>query len=204
MTDLLLSLIVDYGAFLLFGVTFLSCLAIPMPSSILMLAGGSFVASGDLSAIGAIGGAWLGGVLGDQTGYIIGKTAGDVMQKSIHTAPKRAALFKKASALTDKYGGPGVYLSRWLFSPLGPYVNFAGGATGLNWLKFTLWGILGEATWVMIYVGLGYTFADRITEVSDILSNTSGFLAAGLITVGLGLWIRATLKKARANHRQTK
>ena len=201
MTDLLLSLIVDYGALLLFAVTFLSCLAIPMPSSILMLAGGSFVASGDPSAIGAIGGAWLGGVLGDQTGYIIGKTAGGAMQKSIHTAPKRAALFAKAQALTDKYGGPGVYLSRWLFSPLGPYVNFAGGATGLNWIKFTIWGMLGEATWVLIYVGLGYTFADRITEVSDILSNASGFLAAGLVTVGLGLWIRTTLKKARAASR---
>ena len=25
------------------------------------------------------------------------------------------------------------FLSRWLFSPLGPYVNFLGGATGLPW-----------------------------------------------------------------------
>jgi membrane protein DedA with SNARE-associated domain len=162
-----------------------------------MLTGGSFVASGDLGVVGAVGGAWLGGVLGDQTGYWIGKTAGGALRRGIDKAPKRAALLKKAEDLTGKYGGVGVYLSRWLFSPLGPYVNFAGGATGFGWLKFTLWGVAGEATWVLLYVGLGYTFADRITEVADILSNASGFLAAGLVTVFLGLRLRAVLGKTR-------
>lgn len=196
MTDLLLSLVVDYGAALLFAVTFLSCLAIPMPSSLMMLAGGGFVASGDLALTWAAGAAYLGAISGDQTGFLIGKRAGRWLTRKMAARPKRAALHQKATELTNRYGGPGVFLSRWLISPLGPYVNFAGGAAGLNWLRFTTWGMMGEAVWVSVYVGLGYTFADRIVELADILGNASGFLAAGAVTIGLGLWLRSAMKQA--------
>jgi len=197
MTDLLLSLVVDYGAALLFAVTFLSCLAIPMPSSLMMLAGGGFVASGDLALATAAGAAFLGAVTGDQTGFLIGRRAGLWLERKMTAQPKRAALHGKAIELTNRYGGPGVFLSRWLISPLGPYVNFAGGATGLNWARFTVWGAMGEAVWVIVYVGLGYTFADRIVELADILGNASGFLAAGAVTIGLGLWMRNAMRQAK-------
>lgn len=198
MNDLLLSLVVDYGGALLFAVTFLSCLAIPVPSSLLMLAGGGFVASGDLTLIDAAGAAYLGAVLGDQTGFQIGRRASPVIDAKLANAPKRAVLHKKATDLTNRHGGTGVFLSRWLFSPLGPYVNFAGGAAGLNWLRFTVWAAMGEAVWVMLYVGLGYAFADRITDLADILGNASGFLAAGVVTFGLGAWLRIAAKQAKS------
>ncbi len=198
MSDLLLSLVVDYGGVLLFAVTFLSCLAIPVPSSLLMLTGGGFVASGDLSLITAAGAAYLGAVLGDQTGFQIGRRAGPMIESKLAKAPKRAALHKKATDLTDQHGGAGVFLSRWLFSPLGPYVNFAGGAAGLNWLRFTVWAAMGEAVWVTLYVGLGYTFADRISDLANILGNASGFMAAGVVTAGLGYWLLMVAKQAKS------
>lgn len=198
MSDLLLSLVVDYGGMLLFAVTFLSCLAVPVPSSLLMLTGGGFVASGDLTLITAAGAAYLGAVLGDQTGFQIGRRAGPVIMSKLAHAPKRAALHKKATALTNRHGGAGVFLSRWLFSPLGPYVNFAGGAAGLHWLRFTVWAAMGEAVWVTLYIGLGYGFADRITELADILGSASGFMAAGVVTAGLGYWLRMAAKQAKS------
>lgn len=50
MSDTLLQLLATYGAPLLALTTFASCLALPVPSSLMMLAAGAFVASGDLSA----------------------------------------------------------------------------------------------------------------------------------------------------------
>ncbi len=193
MTDLLLSWVADYGAVILFVTTFLSCLAVPMPSSLMMLAGGGFVASGDLGLATAVSSAYLGAVVGDQTGFRIGRKAGAWLAR----APKRMALLNKANALTTRYGGPGVFLSRWLFSPLGPYVNFGSGATGYGWTGFTLWAALGEAVWVTLYVGLGYMFADHITEVANILGNASGFLAALVVTIGLGIGLRHAMKQPR-------
>ena len=48
MTELVLAFAADYGVPLLFAVTFLSCLALPVPSSLLMLASGGFAAAGDM------------------------------------------------------------------------------------------------------------------------------------------------------------
>jgi membrane protein DedA with SNARE-associated domain len=49
-----------------------------------------------------------------------------------------------------------------------------------------LWGILGEIVWVGLYVGLGYTFADNITALSNMLGNASGFITALAAVIELG------------------
>ena len=47
MTDWLLALVPQYGLWLLFFVTLFSCLALPLPASIMMLTAGGFAAAGD-------------------------------------------------------------------------------------------------------------------------------------------------------------
>ena len=68
MTEVILALAADYGVPLLFCVTFLSCLALPVPSSLLMLASGGFAAAGDLSLPAVAAAAFCGAVIGDNTG----------------------------------------------------------------------------------------------------------------------------------------
>ena len=68
MTEWLLELVPHYGTWLVAVVTFLSCLALPVPSSILMLAAGGFAASGDLMLWQVTGAALAGAILGDQIG----------------------------------------------------------------------------------------------------------------------------------------
>ena len=48
MTDLFTALVADWGVPALALITFLSCLALPVPASLAMLSAGAFVASGDL------------------------------------------------------------------------------------------------------------------------------------------------------------
>jgi len=110
--------------------------------------------------------------------------------------PDRAALVGKARDWIDKRGGLGVFLSRWLVSPLGPYVNFIGGTTGLGWRKFTVWGIGGELVWVGLYIGLGIVFSDNLSAAAEIVSDTSGLLVAGLVTVFLGWRVMKILRKS--------
>jgi len=91
-----------------------------------------------------------------------------------------------------------VFFSRWLVSPLGPYVNFLSGGTRVNWLTFTLWDIAGEAVWVGLYVGLGFAFSDQLEAVGQILGNLSGALAAGLVTFALGWMLFKRAKPSKA------
>ncbi|MEE9429152.1 MAG: DedA family protein [Paracoccaceae bacterium] len=197
MTDTLLALIPQYGVWLLASVTFLSCLAIPVPSSILMVAGGAFVAAGDMSLITTGLAAYAGAVLGDQTGFAIGRKGSGLIERMKKAGGQRKMLFERAAHFSDKWGGTSVFLSRWLLSPLGPYVNFIGGANGLNWSIFTIFSIAGEAVWVSLYTGLGYVFSDQIEMVADIAANLSGFLAAGVVAVLLG---RMALRPHKENN----
>ncbi|MGO4914974.1 DedA family protein [Pseudogemmobacter sp. W21_MBD1_M6] len=197
MTEFLLLLITGYGTPVLVVVTFLSCLALPVPASLMMLAAGGFAAAGDLDLSLVWGSALVGAVAGDQTGYGLGNWGGARLARWTNARPSRAAMHRKALRMAQKFGGLGVFFSRWLFSPIGPYVNVAGGAAGLGWLEFTLWGISGEIVWVSLYVGLGYAFADRIIELASLLGSANGFLAGGIVTAGLGIMLMNALAKTR-------
>ncbi|WP_420397651.1 DedA family protein [Nioella sp.] len=198
MTDTIFALVTSWGALVIFASSFLSCLALPIPTSLMMLSGGAFVAAGDLALWQVIAGAWGGAVLGDQTGYLIGRHGGAPLVERIARTPARSAVLNRARRLVDKRGGLGVFLSTWLFAPLGPWVNFIAGTTGLGWLRFTIWDVLGETIWVTVYVGLGFAFASQIEAVSDILGNAVGLLAALAVAGAMVVWIRGALKAQKA------
>ena len=46
------------------------------------------------------------------------------------------------------WGGVSIFLTRWLATPLGPFVNVASGFTGYPWLRFLMWDIVGEVLWL--------------------------------------------------------
>ena len=196
MTELFFSLVSTYGTLVIAVTTFLSCLALPIPASFVMLAGGAFAASGDLTLWGVIAAAFGGAVIGDQTGFRAGRYGGRIMEASLARAPARAAAIGRARAFVDRWGVAGVFLSTWALAPLGPWVNFAAGAAGMGALRFTLWDALGEAIWVAIYVGLGYAFAANIGALSSILGNAVASVTALAIAAGLAvLLVRAARRR---------
>lgn len=189
LSDTLLALVPVHGVWIVSAITFLSCLALPVPSSLAMLAAGGFVAAGDLSLWAVAGGAFAGAVLGDQTGYWLGRRWGPGLVARLARAPRRAAALARAEAYIERNGSIGIFFSRWLVSPLGPYVNLAAGAARFGWRRFLIAGVPGEAVWVAIYVGLGFAFAGNIEAAESLIGSVLGFAAAGAVTVGLGLWL---------------
>lgn len=162
MTETVLQALVTYGAALMFVTAFLSCLMVPIPMSLVMITGGALSAQGDLAFTVVWVATLFGAVLGDQTGYAIGRRGRDHVDGFAMTTHKRRILWMKAQNHLRDWGTLGVFLSRWLFSPLGPYVNFVAGAGSIPWSRFTSAGIAGELIWVTGYVGLGYVFAENL------------------------------------------
>ncbi|MFN3845593.1 MAG: DedA family protein [Paracoccaceae bacterium] len=194
MTDTILSAVPTYGPWLVALITFLSCLAVPVPASILMLAAGGFAAAGDLDLWQVAGGALLGAVGGDQTGYWAARKGGAGLLDRVATGTK-AHLVARARAFIAAKGALAVFLSRWLVSPLGPYANLVTGATRFDWLSFTIAGALGEAVWVAVYVGAGYSFGDNLEAATEFAGSILGFMAAGAVAAGLGWWLWTLAKR---------
>ncbi len=194
MTAWLLALVPSYGLWLIALCTFASCLALPIPASILMLAAGGFAASGDLVLWQVIVAALGGAVAGDQLGYWLGRRGGAALVDRLGRGP-RAGLIGKARQLIETRGGLAVFLSRWLFSPLGPYVNLIGGAMRQSWPRFSLWGLAGEAVWCGLYVLAGRAAGGNLSAASDMLGSVLGLVASGTAAAGLGWWLLRLAKR---------
>ncbi len=194
MTEALLALVANWGGYAVALSAFLSCLLVPIPTALVMLAGGAFAASGDLSLSNVLAAGWMGAVLGDQTGYRIGQSFGPALERLASRRRKSEAAYGKARQWVSDRGEYAVFFSTWALAPLGPYVNFAAGAGGLGAMRFTLWDAAGEAIWVGFYVVLGYAFSSEITQLASLLSNASGFVVTAFGAVVIGWMLVRRLK----------
>lgn len=189
MTDWLLGLVPQYGLWLLAATTFLSCLALPFPASILMLTAGGFAAAGDLVLWQAFAAAAAGGIAGDQLGYWAGRGFGATVLARLRKDAGRDKLLAKADGLMERKGLVAVFLTRWLLSPLGPYVNVIAGSTHYGWGRFTAAGVAGEAVWAGLYVGTGYGFAGNVEAASQALGSALGMIGGAGAVLALGYWL---------------
>lgn len=198
MTDAVLALVPTYGLWLLFSIGILAAIGIPLPSTLVVMAVGAFVESGDLDLITAFLTALAAAVIGDQIGYQIGSRAGNVVEERMSRKPNRAAQIAKTKKLVRRWGGISVFLTRWLLAPIGPTTNIVCGASDMRWLRFTFWDILGEITWVTIYLGIGYVFRGNIEDLATLLGEASWFLIAGLAAAFMGYRLLIIIRKIQS------
>ena len=79
-----------------------------------------------------------------------------------------------------------VFLSHTVLSPLGPYVTYLAGATGMRWSHFTIVASVGAALWTSAYVLLGFFAAGQLPTLNQVVIDflISGF-AFGAFLFGL-------------------
>lgn len=198
MTETLLALVPTYGIWLIMASVALSCLALPIPSSMLVMAGGGFAAAGDLVYWQLVLAAAAGFVLGDQVAYHLARAGGAPLIALLRRRPKPARVLDAAQSLLDRRGLAAVLLSRTVLSPVGPYIGYLSGALRLDWSRFSVVAAAGATLWCLGYSWLGYAFASRIPEIAAMIANSVGLIVAGAAIAGLGAWLRHSWKVAHA------
>jgi len=186
MTDQLLEEILLYGMPVLFGVILIACVGIPFPISLTLVAAGSFVKQGDMQLAPVIIAASMAAILGDQIGYGVSRWGGRSLVDRITRRVGGTAKIERAEAVSNKWGGPGIFFSRWLVTGLGPWLNFTSGMAHYPWPRFIAWGAPGQVLWVVLYVMLGYIFSDRVQFIAEILSNLGWSTLALVVAMILG------------------
>ncbi len=185
-TDQLLAALLVHGVPLLFAVIAIAAVGVPFPVSLTLVAAGSFAKQGELRLLPVILAGSLAAILGDQIGYGLSRWGGRGLVVRISRRLGGESKIKKAEALTKKWGGPGIFFSRWLVTELGPWLNVTSGIAGYPWRRFIFWDVLGEVLWVVLYVMLGYIFSDRVQYISEILGNLAWAILALIVAIILG------------------
>ena len=187
MSDWLLGVIAIYGLPALFIILVAAQAGVPMPMTLLLIVIGSLIEQGQLSMWQVFIMATAGAVAGDLVGYSIGRWGGKRVMKKFANKLGGDDTIKKANNFTRKWGGIGIFLSRWLVTPLGPWLNLTSGVTDYPWTSFALWVLLGEAIWIGIYITIGRIFSDQVEYVTNILGNLT-WVIFGLAVAGPLIW----------------
>jgi membrane-associated protein len=187
LTDQLLAALLVYGLPVLFGVIVIVSAGVPfIPISLMLVAAGSFAAQGSMKLWQVMIVASIGAVTGDHIGYGLSRWGGRGLILKISRKLGGESKIKEAEALAKRWGGLGIFLSRWLVTALGPWLNVTSGIACYPWRYFIFWDALGQMLWVVLYVMLGYVFSDRVQYIAELLGNLGWAIVAFIVAAILG------------------
>lgn len=193
-TDQLLVMLLLYGLIAIFSVTMVAAVGAPLPTNLMLIAAGSFVKQGEMTLWQVIIVASIAAVLGDLIGYGLSRWGGRRLLARISNKLGGAEKIKKTEALAKRWGGTGIFFSRWLLTSLGPWINVTSGIADYPWRRFILWVVLGDVLWVFLYVMVGYIFSDRVQAIAELLSYFTWVFFGFIVTVILGWKIMQYLR----------
>src|SRR5262245_8105951 len=136
-----------------------------LPGDSLLVTAGILAAAGQLDIVWLLLFPSLAAVAGDQTGYIIGRQAGDAL--SVRYARFKTHL-DRAHTFYEKYGAKTVVLAR--FIPIvRTFVPAVAGAARMNYSRFVTYNIMGGVLWVFSTTLLGYAVGRTIPDIDRYL-----------------------------------
>ncbi len=195
MTEFFLGLIPDYGLYVVFFSVLIAGMAIPLPSSMVVLAAGGFAAVGDLSLWQLILTSFMAFCIADQAAFIVARVAGDSLLEKLRLHSKTGAMINRSESMINKHGTRAVVLSHTVLSPTAPYVNFLCGASTMSWSSFALAATSGSAMWTMLFVSVGFLFSGRLPQLTGITADLAVLTATSTIAAIMFFWLRHKWKQ---------
>jgi membrane-associated protein len=134
-----------------------------LPGDSLLVTAGILAAAGVLDIRLLIICAAAAAVIGDQTGFLIGRQTGKAL--TVRYARFRVHL-ERAHIFYEKYGSKTIVIAR--FVPIvRTFVPAVAGAAEMNYQRFVTYNILGGLLWVLSTTLLGYVFGRTIPNIEQ-------------------------------------
>jgi membrane protein DedA with SNARE-associated domain len=168
---------------------------IPVPGETILILGSVYAGTGRLNVflVAVVG--FLGAVIGDNIGYVIGHFGGrplvERFGRYVFLTPER---LDKATAFFERHGGKIVVVARFI-EGLRQANGIVAGITRMHWARFLAFNALGAALWVAVWTSLGYLSGSHINTIYPLATRYSTYLAIAvgvllIAYIGRGVWRR--------------
>jgi membrane protein DedA with SNARE-associated domain len=191
-----------YGAIAL--LLLLENIGVPVvPGELAMITGAIFAGTGraGLNIVGVGIVSVAASIAGAEIGYLIGRFAGRelVLHYGKYVLLKPHHL-DRAEAITSDYGGIVVVVARFIIG-LREANGIIAGITGMRWLTFVIFNVLGGCAWVATWVSIGYVAGDHINSIYHDINRFSLYvlLALAVLLAGYVGW-RLLRRRSRRAH----
>lgn len=161
------SLIVMYGYPAIILVIFLESMGLPLPGEGVLIAASVFAgATHRLSLVPIVLAATFAAVLGDNTGFWIGRRLGfPLLRRFGRFARLDERRLKIGRYLFARHGGKVVFFGRFT-ALLRALAALLAGANGMAWNRFLLFNAVGGAIWAALYGSGGYLLGSAIQRIA--------------------------------------
>lgn len=135
-----------------------------LPGDTLLLAAGVFAAQGKISIVLTIAAIAVAAILGDNTGYSIGRVMGPRLFKKKDGILFRQEYVERTERFYEKYGAKTMLLAH--FIPIvRSFAPFVAGVGKMPRPKFFIYDAIGDIVWTVLVTMLGYWFGSRIPNI---------------------------------------
>jgi membrane protein DedA with SNARE-associated domain len=175
-----LSFVLLYGYAAIFSISYLAVF-LPLPQTVVLLAGGAFAGQGYLNIFSLIFFSSLGNILGDLTCFILARKYGKELLMKIGL--KKLILSKKFTEMEtfiNDTAGPTVFISRII--PLGTIVDILSGLSKMSFKKFMAYVIAGNIVYTIGVALVGLFLGNAWQNVTSIFS-AAGIVIAIIIVI---------------------
>ncbi len=184
----------DYGYWAVALGILLEDFGMPTPGETLLITGAVVASAGALNIYLLLILAWVGAVIGDNIGYVIGRTGGHrLMVRYGARFGITDRRLKQVEQFFDHYGGWVVVFARFVLL-LRQFNGIVAGTLEMHWLRFLLLNAIGAALWVAFWGILSFWLGKGILVYVHELHRLAPFFAVlvALIIVAGGayLWWR--------------
>ena len=160
MTDLLIS----YGLVLLFAVVAAESAGVPLPGETALIAAAILAGRGHYSIVEVIAVAAAAAILGDNVGYLIGRTGGRKLLERWGPIKRYAErVLPPGERFFKKHGGKTVFIGRFV-AVLRVTAAWLAGITHMPWWRFFLWNAAGGIVWATGVSLLAYYFGKAAAD----------------------------------------
>ena len=156
-----------------------------LPGDSLLLTAGILAQRGQLELAILIPLLIVAAVVGDATGYLIGRRAGPRLFAREDARFFRRRHLLRARDFFERHGGKTIILARFM-AIVRSFAPATAGAVGMPYARFTAYNVIGGVAWVVSMLLLGYTAGDALPNLDLVL--IAVVIVLSLIPAGLHLW----------------
>ena len=168
--QILLPYLLLYRYWAIFGVTLLAALALPVPPGTLLMASAAFASQGYFSFPLVVLVGTAGNIVGDNIGYFLARKYGKrVLSRTRFARVLESDKYARIEQRIKARPGFLIFISRFeVVSNLA--VNLICGFGEVNYRKYLLFEVVGEALQVLLYCSIGYFVGDNWQAISGLVS----------------------------------
>jgi membrane protein DedA with SNARE-associated domain len=160
---------------------------VPVPGETALIAAGVLASKGRVHIEYVIAIATVAAMLGDNVGYLIGRTGGRrLLERPGFMEDYRRGIIKHGEPFFQRHGAKAVFLGRWI-AGLRIAAAWLAGINRMEWKRFLFWNALGAVAWATSVGLLAYWLGPTAEKIFRTLG-LAGVAVAALALLGFLLW----------------